>query len=199
MEEITEYRGIEGLVYAKVEEDSKANFTTGDVKPLAPVAELSKVTETNSESHYYDNLAAIVIDSTGADTITINTAVIPFDVLAEITGQYYDENLGAFGEQERDPGYFSIGYKTQKTNGDDVYVWRYKGTFGIPSSTHKTKDSGTEADGQELTYTGINTTHVFTKTGKSQKALTVDVGKDLADVSTFFAEVTTIDTLTAKA
>ena len=39
----------------------------------------------------------------------------------------------------------------------------------------------------------------FTKTGKTAKAINVDLSKDLADVSTFFDTVTTIDTLKAKA
>jgi len=198
-QEIVEYRGIEGLVYAKVIKDTKEEYKAGEVKPLAGVAELSKETETNSEEKYYDNLAAIVVNSTGADTVTISTSAIPFETLADITGQYYDENLGVFAEQERDPGYFAIGYKTQKTNGDDVYVWRYKGSFNIPKDAHKTKTNGTDSQGQELTYKGINTTHVFNKPKKSQKSINVDVAKEKADVSSFFDEVTTIDTLIAKA
>ena len=64
-------------------------------------------------------------------------------------------------------------------------------------STHSTKTAGTESNGQELTYTGISTTHKFTKTNKPAKAINVELDKALADVSTFFDNVTTIDTLTA--
>ena len=199
--EITEYRGIEGLVYAEVTKDDNeeaGGYVTGQVKPLAGVAELSRTTESASEPHYYDNIPAVVISSVGADTVTITTSAIPLDVLAEITGQYYDEATGSFIEGQRTPKYFAIGYKTKKTNGDEVYVWRLKGTFGIPDSSHATENAGTEANGQEVTYTGISTTHKFTKTGKVAKAINVDLGKDLADVSTFFNSVTTPDTLKAK-
>ena len=61
------------------------------------------------------------------------------------------------------------------------------------------ENDGTDSNGQEVTYTGISTTHKFTKTGKTAKAINVDLSKDLADVSTFFDTVTTIDTLKAKA
>lgn len=199
MSEIFEYRGIEGLVYAELLEDTQETLTYGEVKPLCGVATLSRTTESSSEAHYYDNIPAVVIASTGADEVTIGVSAVPFDVLADITGQHYDETLGAFVEGERESKYFAIGYKTAKTNGDEVYVWRYKGTFGIPDSEHNTKDDGTEATGQELTFTGINTTHKFVKTGKTAKALNVDLGKELADVSTFFDTVTTIDDLKAKA
>lgn len=198
MAEITEYRGIEGLVYAEVTEDSETEYTTGTVKPLAGVAELSRTTETSSEAHYYDNIPAIVINSTGSDEVTITCSAIPLDVLAEITGQNYDPTTGAMIEGPRDNKYFAIGYRTKKTNGDEVLVWRYKGSFSIPDSTHITEDDGTDANGQELTYTGISTTHKFTKTGKGAKALNVDVGLDLADVSTFFTQVTTPDDITVK-
>ena len=197
--EIVEYRGVEGLVYAEVTADDEDNYTTGTVKTLAGVAEISRSTETSNETHYYDNIPAVLISSTGADEVTCTVSAIPLDVLADITGQQYDATTGAFLEGERNNKYWALGYKTKKTNGDEVYVWRYKGQFSIPDSTHSTEDDGTDANGQEITYTGISTTHKFTKTGKRAKAMNVDVGLDLADVSAFFDTVTTPDTLTAKA
>lgn len=196
--EIFEYRGVEGLVCAEVTADDNDNYTTGEVFDIAGVAELGRTTENSSEIHYYDNLPAIVISSTGADTVTITASAIPLDVLAKITGQIWDETLGMFVEGQRENKYFAIGYKTKKTNGGEVYVWRYKGQFNIPDSTHVTEDNGTTANGQELTYTGISTTHAFTKTGKPAKALNVDVALEKADVSTFFTTVTTPDNLKAK-
>ena len=196
--EIFEYRGIEGLVCAEVTADDADNYTTGTVFDIAGVAELGRTTENSSEAHYYDNIPAIIVSSVGADTVTITASAIPLDVLAKITGQKYDETFGAFIEGEREVKYFAIGYKTKKTNGDEVYVWRYKGQFNIPDSTHATEDNGTGANGQELTYTGISTTHKFTKTGKPAKAMDVDVSLGKADVSTFFNSVTTPDTIKAK-
>ena len=201
MAAITEYRGVEGLVYAEVTKDdneSDGGYTTGAVKPLAGVAELSKTTETSSEAHYYDNIAAVVIGSTGADEITINTSAIPLKVLAEITGQYYDESTGMMVECSRESKYFALGYRTKKTDGTEVLVWRLKGTFGIPDSTHVTENDGTDANGQELVYTGISTTHKFTKTGKPAKAVNVDTSLNLVDTTNFFKTVATPDTVRAR-
>ena len=196
--EITEYRGVEGLVAAEILKDGET-YETGDVFAIAGVAEISKSTDSSSEPHYYDNIPAIVINSAGSDEITCNVSAIPQEVLAKITGQMYDSTTGALIEGDGQTKYFALGYKTQKTNGDEVYVWRLKGTFGIPESTHVTKDDGTDANGQEITYTGISTTHKFNKAGnKGARALNVDLGKDLADVSKFFDKVTTPDDLKAK-
>lgn len=200
MGKVAEYRGVSDLVYAEVTKDdneTSGGYVTGEVKSLAPVAEISRTTESSSEAHYYDNKPLIVIDSTGADELTLTVAAIPLDVLADITGQVYDETLGALIEGERTPKYFAIGYKTKKTNGDEVYVWRYKGTFAIPDETAATENDGTDANGQELTFTGVTTTHKFTKNNAGAKALVVDTGAGTADVSKFFDAVTTPDTLKA--
>ena len=198
MPQIFEFRGAEGLVYAPVTVDDKDNYTTGTVKDLAGLAQVTKATNSSDETHYYDNIPAIVISSEGADTITLNVSAIPQDVLAEITGQYYDDTTGMLVEQERVPQYFALGYKTQTTNGDDVYVWRLKGMFSIPDVTSSTKNDGTDAAGQELVYTGINTVHKFSKTGKGAKGVNVNDGLNLADVSNFFDTVQTPDTVQPK-
>lgn len=181
--EIFEYRGVEGLVYAEVTKDDEEEYVTGAVKELAGVAEIGRTTETSNESHYYDNVPAIVVSSTGSDEVTCSVSAIPLNVLADITGQIYDETTGAFIEGEREVKYFALGYKTKKTNGKEVYVWRYKGTFTIPDSTHQTEDDGTDANGQEVTYTGISTTHRFAKIkNKRAKAMNVDLEKDRKSV-----------------
>lgn len=203
LQEIVEWRGVEGLVAAEVTVDDNETgdghgYVTGSVFAIAGVAEISRTTDSSNEAHYYDNIPAVIVSNTASDTVTISASAIPLDVLAEITGQTYDATTGALIEGPRDFKYFALGYKTKKTNGDEVYVWRYKGTFSIPDQTNTTENDGTDANGQEIVYTGISTTHKFTKTNKGAKALNVDLGKDLANVTTFFDTVTTPDTLAAK-
>lgn len=199
MPKIYEYRGVEGLVYAPILTDTAESFTTGAVKSLAGVAEISKSTESSNEAHYYDNIPAVVVSSTGSDEITITASAIPFDVIADINGQYYDQSTGMLVEQERAPGYYALGYITKTTDGTEIYVWRLKGTFSIPDQTNATEDDGTDANGQEITYTGISTTHKFESTGKGAKAINVDTSVN-TDVSegTFFATVQTPDTMVAS-
>lgn len=205
MPKIFEYRGVEGLVYAEVTKDNNntgtgEGYVTGTVKPLAGVAEISKSSDSTSEAHFYDNIPAVVITSTGADTVTISASAIPLDVLADITGQTYDSTTGTYIEEERQQKYFAIGYQTKNTDGETVYVWRLKGTFNIPDQTNATENEGTDANGQELVYTGISTTHKFTKTTKPAKAVNVNAALDLvAAIDDFFDSVQTPDTITAKA
>lgn len=191
-----EYRGVSDAVYAEVTKDDNNEMTFGAVKHFAGVSEIGKSTESSNEAHYYDNIPAIIISSTGSDEISINASGIPFDILAEITGQTYDATTGMFVEEERDNKYFAFGYVTQKTDGTEVFVWRLKGSFSLPDQTSQTKDDGTDANGQELTFTGISSTHVFTKTGKPAKAVNVDTSVNTTMTKAdFLGTVQTPDTI----
>lgn len=199
MADIQEWRGIRGLVAAEVITDNAESFECGAPFEVAGVAELSRTTETSSEAHYYDNVPAIVIDSTGSDEVTVTASAIPFEALAKLTGQIYDKTKGMFIEGERDSKYFAIGYITEKTDGTEVYVWRLKTKCNIPDSTHATKDDGAEANGQEIVFTGINTNHKFETIGnKTAKAVNVDTSVNtVVKEDTFFATVQTPDTVSA--
>ena len=199
--EYVEFRGVDNLVYAEVLKDTTEEFETGEVKELAGAGEISKSASTNSGTSYYDNVPAIVINSEGPDTITITSSVPLLATLAELTGKMIDTQTGAMIEVESEPKYFAVGYKFQKTDGTERYVWRMKGQFGIPDESSKTKDDSTDTNNTQLTYTGIYTTHKFTRDGKTKpaKAVVVDDTPDSkCDVSSFFTQVTTPEELTAK-
>lgn len=200
MSEVFEFRGVDNLVYAEVTKDDNettGGYTTGTVKQLSPVAEIGKTVETSSEAKYYDNKPMLTINSEGADEITLTVAPLDIQTLAEITGKTYDETTGMLIDGERTNKYFAIGYRTKGTDGGYRYVWRLKGTFNIPDETSATENDGTDSNNQELTFTGISTTHKFTK-GGACKGIVVDARKDLADVSTFFDTVQTPDTVQVK-
>lgn len=200
--EIKEFRGVRGAVIAEVTKDTAEEITFGDVMSLAGVSEISKSTESSNEPHYYDNQPMVTVSSTGNDEIGVNTSALPLDVYATITGQNYNAEKGVLIEGERKQKYFAFGYITKLTDGTEMFVWRLKGTFNIPDDTHTTEDDGTEANGQELTFTGINTTHKFEKnvdgSGNKMSAravtLNTSVDKSMTE-TTFFSKVQTPDTL----
>lgn len=201
MAEIFEFRGVDNLVYAEVTKDdneTSGGYVTGNVKPLSPVAEIGKTTETSSEPKYYDNKPMLVINSEGSDEITLTVAPLAIETLADITGKTYDQTTGMMIDGEREVKYFAIGYRTKGTDGAYRYVWRLKGTFAIPDETVATENDGTDSNNQELTFTGISTTHKFTK-GGAAKGIVVDSRKDLVDFTQFFTSVQTPDTIEAKA
>lgn len=177
MGKVTEFRGVDNLVAAEVLTDDnelEGGYTVGEVFSVAPVAEISKSTETSTEVKSYDNLPALVINSEGSDEIGVTVAIPDLETYAKIIGKTIDEETGAMIDGEREYKYFALGYRFKKTDGTYRYVWRLKGMFSIPDESSKTEKEGTDSNNMELTYTGISTTHKFTKNGKPAKAVVVD-------------------------
>ena len=201
-----EFRGCRNLVYAEITTDDNevsGGYVTGTVKALAPVGEISKTVETASEAKYYDNVAAIIVNSEGSDTVTFTIAVPSDEVLADITGRVYDASKKAFIEAPRKNKYFAVGYIIGEVGEgeEERYVWRYKGTFNIPDETAATKDNGTTSNNMSLVFTGIYTEHEFTNGGGTSvkapaKSMFVRSGGTVTEAK-FFEEVYTPDTVSA--
>lgn len=196
---IVDYRGIRGLVAAKLLTDDADGITYDTPFSLCGTSSLSKATETSTGTKYYDNVPAIGIRSVGADEVSIEASAIPEDVQAKIMGEYYDEATGMRVEGEPSEDYYAIGYITERTDGSEMYVWRLKGMFAYPEVEHNTKDDGTDSTGSSLTYTGINTQHKFDKTGKTAKAVNIPAAKykEGKGEEEFFSTVQTPDTIGA--
>lgn len=205
-QEIFEFRGVDSLYIAEVKTDD--NEEAGGYvceKPvyLAPVAEVGKSTDSASEAHYYDNKAMIVVNSESADKITITMAPPVLDKLAKIIGKSFDATTGMMVDSQRQNKYFALMYRTKGTDGAYRYVSRLKGTFSIPEESNATENDGTDTTNTSIEYTGIYTTHEFTKgiydgtkwEKGGAKGIVVDTRYGLADVSKFFDEVQTPDTV----
>lgn len=194
-----EYRGIRGLVLAElteeVQEDGSVKATYGEVIKLAGVQSVSGEVNESSESHYYDDMAAIVVDSEGEDTYTLVVSVPAKKTRALIEGTTYDEATGALIGTKKDKKYFALGFIADKIGGSEEYNWIYKGKFTGGNKTHNTKDDGAEGTNMEYTYTSIHTAAKYAKAGNSNcKYLSVD-NDGKADLTTFFDKVTTPDEL----
>lgn len=196
-----EFRGCDNLVIAEVTADSvDAEYTTGAVQVLAPVAEIAKTVESSSETHYYDNTGMIIIQSEGSDTITLTVPALPLDILALVTGKKVDPTTGAFIDGPAVERYFAIGYRLRLTDGTYRYVWRLKGAFAIPDETSATENDGTDTNNQQLTFTGVKTITEFDNGGGAgvkgrAKAIVIDERDGKCDLSTFFSTVQTPDTI----
>lgn len=205
-QEVFEFRGVDSLYVAEVTKDDSTGYETETPIYLAPVAEIGKSTESASEAHYYDNKAMIVVNSESADTITITMAPPELKKLTKIIGKSFDPTTGMMVDSQRQNKYFAIMYRTKGTDGKYRYVSRLKGTFGIPEESNQTENDGTDTTNSEIEFTGIYTTHEFTKgvyNGTSwekgaAKGIVVDTRYGLADVSKFFESTQTPDTIEVK-
>lgn len=199
--QVTEWKGCEKLVYAELITDTAEAFETGEVKDLAPVQEINNSTEVSSETKFYDNAAALVMTGEGGETVNFICGIPSDEVLADIAGRVYDTATKTFLEVPRKNKYFAVGYiynEITASGEQRVFVWKYKGTFGIPEETHVTKDDGTDSNNITLPFTSIFTTHVFKNgegAGKPSKLRGIR-RRESAELNedAFFASVVTPDT-----
>lgn len=199
---VVEFRGCDNVVVAEVTKDDSTGYTVGNIIPLAPVAEVSKTTENSSETHYYDNVGAIVIRTEGSDEVTLTTPALELGQLATITGKSVDPATGAYVDDEGVEKYYALGYRLKLTDGTYRYVWRLKGTFSnIPDETSTTESDSVDTNNQSVVYTGNKTLYSF-EAGNIKgraKAVVIDERDGLADVSGFFSQVVTPDNVASLA
>lgn len=199
---VVEFRGCDNVVVAEVTKDDSTGYTVGNIIPLAPVAEVSKTTENSSETHYYDNVGAIVIRTEGSDEVTLTTPALELGQLATITGKSVDPATGAYVDDEGVEKYYALGYRLKLTDGTYRYVWRLKGAFSnIPDETSSTESDSVDTNNQSVVYTGNKTLYSF-QAGNIKgraKAVVIDERDGLADVSGFFSQVITPDNVASLA
>lgn len=200
---VFEYRGVDNFYFAEVTQDDEDGYACGTPVNI-PVQEIGKTTDSASEAHYYDNKAMIVVNSESADTITLTIAPPELAKLAALIGKSYDSTTGMMVDSPRQNAYYAIMYRTKGTDGRYRYVSRLKGQFSIPEEISHTEDDGTDTNNTQIQFTGIYTTHEFTKgiydgsswSASGVKGIVVDDSLGLADVSDFFDSVQTPDTIT---
>jgi phi13 family phage major tail protein len=149
---------VRGLVVAEVTQDTTDTYTTGTWEELSGVQSVAVTKNESSETHYYDNKAAIVIDAEGADEVALVVSVLANKTRAKIDGVEYDESKDMIVNTPKSRKYFALGYIGEKTDGTEEFNILYKGKFSGGAETHNTKDDGTEATNVEYTFTAIHTT-----------------------------------------
>lgn len=156
--EYNEYRGVRSLVIAEVTNDNGSTMEFGKWRRLSGVQSVALSTNESSETHYYDNLPAIVIDGEGADEITLTVSVLDNETRALIEGRTYIQGVDMLVKTPRSNKVFALGFIGEKTDGTEEFNIAYKGKFTGGNETHNTKDDGTEGTNVEYTFTSIYTT-----------------------------------------
>lgn len=197
-----EYRGVRGLVIAEVTADN-GTYTTGTWQELSGVQSVAVAKNESSETHYYDNKAAIVIDAEGADEVTLVVSVLANKTRALIEGVNHDTTKDMIINTPKSRNYFALGYIGAKTDGTEEINIFYKGKFSGGAETYNTKDDGTEATNVEYTFTAIHTSSKIyidsdsiSQSVKSVKLPISDSVTEAAIFGTFSNGVSTSDVLT---
>ena len=187
--EYNEYRGVRGLVVAEVTKDDSAGYVAENWEELSGVQSVAVAKNESSETHYYDNQAAIVVDAEGADELTLVVSVLANKTRAKLDGVDYDEATDTIINTPKKRKYFAVGYIGEKTDGTEEFNVLYKGKFSGGGETHQTKDDGTEATNVEYTFTAIHTAaKIYTKadgTKSSAKSIKTTASATVTEAKVF--------------
>lgn len=154
--------GIDMLYYAAVTADSLSAYTAGTPAYLAPLAELSAEPAANSEDQYADNQVYDTLSSVGPTTLNLAVTDLPAEVYAELTGSKFDSTTGRVYENEGTPGYFALGFRALKSNGEYRYYWYPKCQFSVPKDEASTKKDTPEFKTRQLVVKALKTIYKFT-------------------------------------
>ena len=192
-----DFIGVKNLYIAPITEDSEAEYTVGTPFRLSRIGEISQTTEQGQNVVYYDNVPAYAVNSIGATTITITCEGLSLENLAKIHGTTLDATTGALIDNgEAVNPKFALMFQSDFVGEAGSRFYSFLNvTISIPDEASKTKDAGTDTRNQTLTVTCVNTTHKFTKNGDSCKKVVYDDIANKLDVSKWFTEVVTPDTL----
>ena len=190
-------RGLDEIFVAEVTEDTIEKFTTGTPRKLIPAGEMSTTIDKDAANYWFDNIIFARVGREGSTELGITGAGMRANDIAEITGKYVDAETGAvLDDGSYTEKYWALGARKKNIDGTYEYFWFLKGSFAIPDEENKTEGEDTDATGTELTYTAIQTTHKFAKTGKVGKRVVIDTETTkLAAEGDWFAQVVTPDNI----
>lgn len=192
-------RGLQNIVVAELLEDTEDAIRYGEVEKLIPAGEMSKTVDSESANVYFDNTVFATVSREGGTEIAISGAGLRAAHRAKLNGKHVDAETGAVLDSGQPVvKYYALGAETENTDGTKELFWFAKGSFAIPDENDKTKDESTDANGTELTYTAIPTTHRFEVGGEqvTHKRTIIDTSETKVKAEQdFFAQPVTPENL----
>ena len=136
--------GLKNLVIAPVESDSESATTYGDLQRVAGAIEAS-ITPSNTDPdvQYYDDVEGDVLYPDPELSFKTKLADIPLTIQEMIFGNSIDDNGVLIRTATDKPGYFAVGFKSEKANGKFRYVWLYKVRAKPVTENYATKEGST--------------------------------------------------------
>ena len=159
---INEYRGVRKLLGADAKDDDNG-YKGGVWKRLFGIQGVVVTPNESSETHYYDNMAAIQITAEGAIDVAMTVSVPELKTKAWIDGKTVSSATGAYISTPSKKGYKAVAFIGKRDDGIEELNIFYKGKFTGGETTHNTEDDGTEATNVPYSYGAIYTVNNIAK------------------------------------
>lgn len=152
--------GLKNMVIAPVTADTETTTTYGDLQRVAGAIEATITPENNDpDIQYFDDVEGDVLYPDPELTFKTKLADLPLIVQEMIFSNKIDDNGVLIRTANDKPGYFAVGFMSEKANGTFRYVWLFKVRAKPVTETYATKE-GTSITRQtgEVEWTAIKRT-----------------------------------------
>lgn len=120
--------GLKNMVIAPIISDTEEETTYGELQKVAGAIEASITPENNDpDVQYYDDVEGDVLYPDQELSFKTKLADLPLLIQEMIFSNAIDDNGVLIRTASDKPGYFAVGFMSEKSNGTYRYVWLYKG------------------------------------------------------------------------
>ena len=200
-----DYRGLRGLVAAKITKDDGTTFSADKWQELEGAVSVSIEGEESTSSVYRDNLSVRNITTEGPDTATVNMDVLANKVRAWLEGRTYSETNDVYIKTPKKNESFVFGFIGKLNDGTEEAVIMYNTSVTGGNEERNTEDDGTDVTTVEYVFTGVYTKTKF-DVGESEnqavKSITVPLRGSVTEAKlfgTFTEGISTLAPLTPDA
>ena len=119
--------GLKNMVIAPVTADTETATTYGDLQRVAGAIEATITPENNDpDIQFFDDVEGDVLYPDPELTFKTKLADLPLIVQEMIFSNKIDDNGVLIRTANDKPGYFAVGFMSEKANGTYRYVWLFK-------------------------------------------------------------------------
>lgn len=152
--------GLKNVVIAPLTEDTDTSHTYGELQLVAGAIEATITPDnTDPDIQYADDIEFDVLYPDPELTFSTSMADVPLAIQEMIFGNQIDDNGVLIRSANDKPGYFAVGFMSEKANGKYRYVWLFKVRAKPVTESYATKE-GTTITRQtgEVEWTAIKRT-----------------------------------------
>ena len=154
--------GLKNVVIAPLTADTETSHTYGDLQLVAGAIEAS-ITPNNTDPQiqYADDIEFDVLWPDPDLTFRLQMADLPLAIQEMILSNNIDKNGVLVKSADDEPGYYAVGFKSEKANGKYRFVWLYKVRAKPVTQNFGTKQGNTiNRQNSEVEFTAIKRTHL---------------------------------------
>ena len=153
--------GLRDVVFAKLTADTSVALTYAALEAETVDAIDVSISHANTDPNvlYADDIEDDVLYEDTELNVTLEVKDLPLSLQADLLGMTVGTKSEVIEVAGATIPYYAMGFKSEKRDGNDRYVWLLKGRANQPEDTFHTKEKATTRQNDKITMTFIKRTN----------------------------------------